>query len=293
MSTPLAPLPRPSDATAASSDDTIDALDVLLTLLENLKWLILWPVLGGLLAYGLAFLLPQKYESTAIIKADGSIAANMTASHVLDAALKNLGYVDGLSEADAEQAREDLSRNISTSVIRGTQLVSLTVAARSPQAAHGMTQEILKLVYVDSRPREAELRRLNSEKATLEQQAAELAAASKTAQQLLEQPVAGTDIGALAESVAALSSNVLRVQTAIHAVERKIDGLSDEDLVQAPTLPKRPSAPRKGVIAAVTAVTIGLFVLVFVLMLRSWRVSRTLDLHAERLAALKRNLHLG
>lgn len=286
------PRPQVGHTESGSDDDSIDVLDVLLTLAENLKWLILWPLVGGAIVYGLTHLLPEKYESAAIIKAEGSIAANMTAAHVLDGALKNLGYLDQLSEEDAEDARQELLRDTTTSVVKGTQLVTLRVARHSPEAAHRMTQEILNMLYADSKPREVELQRLSSEKAMLEQQIAELTAASKTAQQLLENPTAGTNTGALAESIASISSNLVRIQTAIHAVEKKMLGLSNEDLVQPPTLPKRPSAPNKALIAAVSAVAIGFLVLLFVLMRQSWRASHSIELHADRLAALKRRYYL-
>ena len=287
------------------SEDSIDMLGVLLTLAENLKWLILWPLAGGALVYSLTYLLPEQYESAAIIKAEGSIAANMTAAHVLDRALKNLGYLDQLSEEDAEDARQDLLRDTTTSVVRGTQLVTLKVVRHSPEAAHRIAQEtrnnvmlskmqeILNMVYADSRPREVELQRLSTEKTMLEQQIKELAGASKMAQQLLEDPSPGTNTGALAESIASISSNLVRIQTALHAVDKKMLGLSNEDLVQAPTFPKRPSGPKKALIAAVSTVAIGLLMLVFVLMRQSWRASRSVNLHAERLAALKRRYRLG
>ncbi len=293
MSPERATPPQAAQIEGGSDDDSIDVLDVLLTLAENLKWLILWPLLGGAIVYGLTHLLPEQYESTAIIKAEGSIAANMTAAHVLEGALKNLGYLDQLSEEDAEDARQDLLHDTSTSVVRGTQLVTLKVSRHSPEAAHRMTQEILNMLYADSKPRDVELQRLSAEKTMLEQQITELTAASKTAQQLLETPTAGTNTGALAESIASISSNLVRIQTAMHAVEKKMLGLSNEDLVQPPTLPKRPSAPKKALIAAVSSVAIGLLVLVFVLMRQSWRASRSIELHADRLAALKRRYRLG
>lgn len=286
-------LPPVSQTSGHESDDTIDVLDVLLTLAENLKWLILLPVIGGAIVYGLASLLPEKFESTAIIKADGSVSANMTAAHVLDAALKNLGYLDQLDDEEAEDAREHLQRNVSTSVVRGTQLVTLKVAGHSQEAVHRITQEILNMVYLDSRPREAELKRLGTEKAMLEAQAVELTATSKTAQKLLGTPTAGTDTGALAESIASISSNMVRIQAALLVVEAKMHGLSNDDLVQAPTFPQRPVGPKKALIAAVAAVVIGLLALIFVLMRQSWRTSRAIDLHADRLAALKRRYHLG
>ncbi|CDN87695.1 Lipopolysaccharide biosynthesis protein [Hydrogenophaga intermedia] len=282
----------PEHSPMPPGDDSIDLLDVLLTIAENLKWLILWPVLGGALVYGLTHLLPEKYESTSIIKGEGSVAASMTAAHVLDGALRNLGYLDQLNEEQAEEAREDLQRNVSTSVLRGTKLVSLTVAGRTPEAAHRMTQEILNQVYADSKPREVELKRLSAEKTMLDAQVAELAAASKTAQKLLEDPSPRTNTGALAESIASISSSLVEIQTAIRKVDEAMHGLSDEDLVQAPTLPKKPSAPKKALIAAVSAVAIGFAVLVFVLLRQSWRASRSIELHHERVMALKRRYRL-
>jgi uncharacterized protein involved in exopolysaccharide biosynthesis len=296
-----APVPpqRHSTETAVShgdyveNDDSIDVLDVLLTIAENLRWLILWPLVGGAIAYGLTFLLPDKFESTAIIKAENSVASSMTAAHVLDAALKNLGYLDNLSEEQAENARESLRSNISTSVVRGTQLVSLTVVDHSPAAAQRMAQEILNVVYADSKPREVELKRQSAEKSMLEQQIVELTAASKTAQRQLENPTAGANTGALAESIASISSNLVRMQEAIHKVDKKMLGLSAEDLIQAPTLPKKASAPHRPLVAAVCAAVIGLLVLVIVLMRQSWRTSRAFELHGDRVAALKRRYHLG
>lgn len=283
----------PEHSPLTPGDDSIDLLDVLLTLAENLKWLLLWPMIGGALVYGLSFLLPEKYESTAIIKAEGSLAASMTASHVLDAALKNLGYLDQLSEEEAEEAREELQNNISTSVVRGTKLVSVTVNGRSPEAAQRMTREILNQVYADSKPREIELKRLSTEKAMLEAQAAELASASKTAQKLLEDPSPGTNTGALAESIASISSSMVEIQAAIHKVDQAMQGLSNEDLVQAPTLPRKPSAPKRKLIAAVSVMAIGFLVLVLVLLRQSWRASHAIEVHSERLAALKRRYRLG
>ena len=274
-------------------DDSIDLLDVLLTLAENIKWLILLPLLGGAVAYALSLLLAPKFDSTAVIKADSALVSTMTASHVLDGALKNLGYLEGLDEDEAEAARDNLRKNISASVVRGAKLITITVSERSPSAAQRMAQEILNQVYADSKPRDAEFKRLNAEKSMLMQQASELSVASRTAQKLLDESASGVNSGALAESIAAISANIIKIQTGIHDIDKALEGLSNEDLVQAPTLAKKPSAPNKALIAMVAAVVVGLLVMAWVLLRRSWQSSRTIELHAERLAALKRRYRLG
>lgn len=279
-------------------EDSIDALNVLLTIVENLKWLILGPLIGGALVYAMTFALPQKYESTAIIKAESFVASSMTSSHVLNAAMKNLGYFEGLSEDASEDLQESWQENVFASAGRGNQLVTLRVAADSPEAANRMAQEILNQVYIDSKPREVELKRLGAAKALLEQQASEQIHASKAAQKLLEQRLAdeaaqASNIGPIAESIASLSANVVDIQTAILEVEKKMDGLSGDDLVQAPSMPRRPIAPRKGLIAAIAAVAIGFALLAGILIWQSWQTSGSFEQHAERLKALKRRFRLG
>ena len=274
-------------------EDTIDILDVLLTLAENLWLLILGPLLAGALVYGLTFLVPQEYQSTATLRAEADVATYMTTATVLDASLNNLGLLKGLSEEDAEQARIDLQKRVSTQVGRNDKLVTLTVIADSPRAAQSMASEILVHAFSGLRPRGATLKRLETRKATLEQQIKELQVASRTAQKLLEESSPAGDNGLLAESISSLSASVISMQEALLAVEASIQGYTDENVMQAPTLPKKPASPNKALIAILAAVGIGFLLTVFVLLRQFWSASGTSESHQHRLDALKRKYGLG
>ena len=76
-------------------------------------------------------------------------------------------------------------------------------------------------------------------------------------------------------------------------VEKKMRGLTDEDLLQPPTLPKRPVAPKKGLSAAVGAVGVGIFLLLLVFLKQLWVTSSTFEPHQRRLDAIKRKYGLG
>ena len=50
------------------SDDEISLLDILVVLSENIKLLVIGPILVAAAAYGIASLLPKTYESTAWLR---------------------------------------------------------------------------------------------------------------------------------------------------------------------------------------------------------------------------------
>lgn len=282
-----------SAALADDSEDTIDFFDVLLTLAENFWLLLLGPILTGALVYGVTFLLPQTFESTATLRAEADAASYMTTATVLDAALNNLGFLKDLSEEEAELARIDLQRRVSTQVGRNDKLVTLSVAANSPAAAQSMASEILKQTFAGLRPKGAELKRLETQKAALEQQISELQTTSKTAQKLLDESSPAGNMGLLAESISSLSAAQIRMQETLLNVEKKMQGLTDEDLLQPPTLPKRSIAPKKWLTAVLAALAAGIVLLVFVFLRQMWATSSTLQPHQQRLDALKRKYGIG
>lgn len=282
-----------SAAPPADFEDTIDLFDVLLTIAENIWLLILGPLVVGVVVYGITHVVPQKYESTATLRAEADVASYMTTATVLDAALNNLGFLKDLSEDDAEEARIDLQKRVSTQVGRNDKLVTLSVTARSADAAQRMATEILNQTFLGLKPKGAELQRLETQKASLEQQITELQVTSKTAQKLLDESSPTGNMGLLAESISSLSAAQIRMQENLLNVEKKMRGLTDEDVLQPPTLPKRPIAPKKGLTAALAAMAAGIVLLVFVFLRQLWATSRTFEPHQRRLDAIKRRYGLS
>lgn len=278
---------------ALETEDTLDLLGVALTVVENVRLLVLGPLLAGGLAYGLAFLLPQRFESTAIVQGDASTAALMTTAPILTASLKKLGYLTGLSMGETEDALEKLARNVQASIGRNDKLITLVVAGNSPEAAQRLTQEILTNVFAESRPKESEMKRLMAEKELLETQAMELANTSETVQRLLKEASSTGNQGALAESVSTISKNLITIQGNLHAVEKKLSGLTSEDVLQAPTLPQRAVAPRKSFIAFFSVVMTGFLLLLFVFLKQACWNPTVLARHQDRLSALKRRYRFG
>ena len=99
-----------NDPTPASQpDDEISLLDIFAVLSENIKLLVIGPILFAAAAYGIASHLPKTYESTAWLRpvavvsgqSGQGLVANLTSRDALSAFLQNsegLKWSAGLGE---------------------------------------------------------------------------------------------------------------------------------------------------------------------------------------------------
>ena len=266
-------------------DNNVDLFDILLTIAENFRLLVLGSLFAGACTYGMAFLLPPKFESTAVLRAESSVATMMTSPSALHTSLEKLGYLEGLNDAAAEDAREELAKNVRASVGRNDQLVTLTVAGKSPAVAQALNREILNYVYEMSRPKPFEVNRLEIEKDALTQQVADLITTLRRAQHLLGEASPSANLGALAESISSITSNLISLRERLRSIDSTLRGMADEILIQHPTLAQKPVAPRKGMLAALVTLGTGFFLLLFVFTRHAWTTSSS---HEQRLRALKR-----
>ncbi len=278
------PLPMPQP-------DGIGLLDILDTLAENLKLLILGPLAAGLLALGLCFVWPKTFESVAVLQADPAIASFMTTVAVLDTAVQSLSLRKDIT---LEESREELRSRIKTSVGRNDKLLTLSVSGETPAKARATASALLDAIYVQSKPR-------GSQKAKLEKQLLEAQTRLNTAQTTSAQlarsmgaALAGPSrasrmqhtecLDMLAVGSAGLLEASAAAQKQIVELEIQLEGLTDSQLVQAPTLPENPARPDKRKIVAMAVLGSGLLLLVFVFFRSGMRSIKD----SERLVKLSR-----
>lgn len=265
-------------------------LDLLVTLAENLKLLIIGSLLVGLCALGIGFVLPQTYESVAVLQAEQATASLMVTAAVLDPVVASLGLA---KDGTAEDARRKLRDQIKTAVGRNDKLLTLTVSDRAAHQAQAIANAVLRQTYQESRPK-------GTARARLETQLAEAKARLKNAQDAaagllkrLESSGAGVNGGAeLARGYAELLSASGAAQNQIGALETQLEGLSEALLVQAPTLPQKASQPKKGLIAIGATLAAGLALLLFVFMRQALRNTATNSGVAGKWARIRQSLGL-
>jgi capsular polysaccharide biosynthesis protein len=142
-------------APVADAEDEISLLDLLLTVSQNIKLLILGPLAAGLCALGVTFTLPATYESVAILPTN--INSTLRLAAVLDPVVVKLDLTKGKTP---EQARLELNGRIKYSQDKQTKLYTLTVSGDSPQQAQATAKALLKQSYEQNRPRGSNKTRL-------------------------------------------------------------------------------------------------------------------------------------
>lgn len=266
-------------------------LDVLLTLAENVRLLVFGSLLVGLCALGICFLVPKTYQSVSVLQADQSTASVMLTAAVLDPVIVSLGLDKSI---DRDEARRKLLDQIKTSVGRIDKLLTLTVSARSPQQAQAIATALIQLTFQESRPK-------GTVRLRLESQLAEARLRLKNAQemgQILYRQLDGAGAGVnaraeVARGYAELLTATGAAQNQIVLLEAQLEGLSDAQLVQLPTLPENPSYPKKGLIAIGATLAAGLVLLIFIFMRQSFRNTLVSDKNSAKLLRIRKSVGLG
>lgn len=266
-------------------------LDVLLTLAENARLLVFGALGVGLCALVICFMLPQTYQSVSVLQADQSTASVMLTAAVLDPVIASLG----LGKDDtSDEARRKLRDQIKTSIGRVDKLLTLTVSARSPQQAQAIATTVIQRSFQESRPK-------GNVRLRLDAQLAEARTRLKNAQamgQILYQQLDGAGTGSnaraeVARGYAELLSATGAAQNQIALLEAQLEGLSDAQLIQLPTLPERPTSPKKGLIAIGATLVAGLALIVFIFIRQSLRNALAGDENSVKLLRIRKSMGLG
>ncbi len=273
-------------------------LDILVTLAENARLLILGPLLVGLSALGIGYVLPQTFESVAVLQAEQATASLiqasaklMTTAAVLDPVAIKLGLA---KDGSTEGVRRELRSGIKTEVGRTDKLLTLTVSAPTPQRAQSIANAVLEQTYLQSGPK-------GTVRARLEAQLAEakgrLKNAENAATSLLKRlgasAAASTTSGnELALGYAELLNVTSAAQNQVAVLEAQLEGISQALLIQVPTLPQKASQPKKARLAIGATLATGLLLLLVIFIRQALRNTAADADAAGKLARIRRALGL-
>lgn len=274
------------------ADDEIDLLDLLVTVAENIKLLIIGPLVVGLAALGVAFQLPQSFESTVIINSQANdingnlIVALSQSAAVLDPVRQQTNFKP---EKSADDARRDLRKNIKASVGRNDQLVTITATAPTAEQAQQLLSALQAELVKQSQPRGALLSRLEQR---LQQERQAHAAGLKLEAELAELIQSGKANEASTNAYAGLVNSNSRKLVDIQSIEAQMLGLTEDTLVQPATLPQRPVSNKKAMIAVVATLASGFALLLFVFVRQALRNAGANPESAAKMARIRMALGL-
>ncbi len=253
--------------------DEVTLLDLLVVIAENLKLLVVGPVVMGIFALAITYALPQSFTSEAILAlprpvstlsrqstsdarlvpaADMVQAASMMASPiVLDPVIEALKLSQGRS---IQSARAELASRVRATVGKEG-LLRLEVTASTPMEAQSISNAVIDSWLIGTVPSaqdRADLEvRLANARASLAAVQRLLSALSTEGTASLGKPLTRGEAGTSVVAVGELQARYLDESLVI---PRLLQGLSRNVVRQSPTLPTDASAPRKGLIVMVAVI---------------------------------------
>lgn len=278
--------------TTQTPDSDFDLLELVVVILENIRLLLVGPLLAALLALGVAIVNPQKYESVSVLS-----VAQYVEPEVLSGLAASANMQESVSRqlalpmpATREEALREWRELVRLTVDKKNKLVTLSTRADSAEQARRVNQTVLAELFRLTRPRgeaAAVLQaQLESEKTTL---SSALALEAELARQIAKGGAIGDEKGRVYADVLQTKS---RLMSSIGALQLKLAGLGTDDVVQSPTLPDRPISQKKSLTALLAALVTGFVLLLFVALRHSWtRVGARPDA-AEKIRRMRRALGL-
>lgn len=284
-----------------ANENQLDFLDFVIVLAENIRLLILGPLVLGGLAFGVALYLPQSYVSHALLSVPyaayaptrslsqtaslppGHAVSTLVSPQVLDAVIATLNLADGRS---LEVAKFELLGQIKVIKNRDDS-VSLAVTANTPIKAQSIANAVvdcwIKTMLLNEHERMLLEKRLGNAKAALN-------LANRVMSRLTAEPTSKVPSGAgeLAMAISAIGDLQSRYLTDIHDIRRQLEGPSRDDFImQSPSLPTSSVAPKRVVIALMVMLTTAFMLALWVFVRKAWRDAARDSVAAEKLARLR------
>jgi uncharacterized protein involved in exopolysaccharide biosynthesis len=290
---------------AEMDDDEISLLDLLLTISENIKLLVLGPLLAGLVALGISFTLTPTFTARTSIIPPSSSGGGSTASAILESLGPLAGMAGGavglkdpsaavMAYLDSDTLRDELIAKFD--LRKKWESDTQTAARNSLKGAVQVTSDkkngLLVIEVSDSDPKfAAEL--ANAHVVALKDMMRKIALESAKAQrQFLETQ--------LEEAIKKPYQSPLVRETIIQGLIRQVEAVRMDEARDGPVItqvdiaqpPEVKSKPKKALIAVLTTLASGFALLLFVFIRQALRNGSTDPDTAGKLAQIKKSLRL-
>lgn len=283
-----------NETPVSAMDDEIDLLDLLVTVAESWKLLVIAPVLIAIAAFaGATFLKPNLYQSSAILRLAEEDAALLHSAAILDPLAESFGY---LSEAEGvrEDARESLKKDLVSSVDKRTKLVTITAKSNSAEQAQKLNEQAISRLLAELTPK-------GQDKANILQQIEIRKQAISVAETAFEQLVQAFPKGSVGasnaeeavSSIASLVTLVLDNKKAIQEMERQLLVKGPEVFVQTPTLAQKPMPRKRAMVAVIAALASGFALLLFVFIRKALINAGANPESAKKIAQIKQSFGIA
>ena len=283
----------------SAADDEIDLLDLLVTLAENIKLLILAPLTAGLLAFVMMSSSIAIFESSFILQYQKKVGLidkpiDLLTITQLNELVTSPAVLADTAKAQKTNGQEDWAillkqpGAITARVQRNTSQVQVTVKGPNPQTAQAMAQALLKATLENSQPKSEALKVL--------QTAAEKDQAALANARLLEFRISnalndskGID-PIMAQAYTTLLGTMSNLTLAVELSQLKIQGLTETEVISQPTLPNAPATTKRTLVTAIAVLATGFALLLWVFMRKALQDASLDPVSASKIARIRQAL---
>jgi len=276
-----------------SAESEVSLLDLMLVIAENIKLLVIGPIVVGLLALGVSYALPQSFVSQAILalptqtQTATQAAAMMVSPLVLDPIIATYKIGEG---KPLQIARDAFAKRVNAVVGKDGLLrldVTDTSATQAQALANAVIDGWLNSTVPGAQESEDLEKRLEFAQNGLRSVTALLDRLSVDGAVSLSKPLTRGEAGTGLVAVGELQSRYL---ADVLAIPRALKGLSRDVVKQPPTLPAEPVSNKKSLIVVLAALGSGFVLLLFVFMRQAWENAAADPEAALKQSQLKRAL---
>lgn len=251
------------------SDDEISLLDILVTLAEAWRLLIIGPLVVAILAGGVSFLWPKTYESIASLRLNDEEIALLHTAPVLDPLIDKFGF---LAKADGvkDDARQLLKQNLSYSIDKKTKLATLVAKGTSPEDAQALGRNAVEVLLIELQPK-------GQEREAIVQKMA------------LNHQLIADGVGTFMRS----SNKIVDPRVDNIELSLKLKARGAEVFAQEPSLSSKPVSPKRSLIIVLATLASAFVLLLFVFVRKAWRGAVQDESAAIKIQQIKRSLGLS
>jgi hypothetical protein len=247
---------------------------------DNLKLLVLGPILAALVAFAVTSALPRWYTSAAYLVLDEAGArtadARMRSSPVLDKVLSEYNAPRGTLEGRRRFLEDNRHLGVAAGETQRTSnLFRLEYSDESPQIAQKVNTLFIEAWLESTKPGpelratiEAEVERTDTQSKSISELIDRL---QKDAPSLVAQSLQGEFATPILGLIAKRDQNLAQLIT----LRNSLNGKTRDVIFGKPDLPEEPSWPRRGMITILAGFLAALLLLIFVLMRRFWPTSNS------------------
>lgn len=278
--------PNAIDTPPSHTDDEISLLDLLATVTENLRLLVIGPLVVGLAALAISFAVTPTFESRSVLRLGENTTAVLASDDLLAPLLPQAPWID--NNAPRTVQLQELREHIKPSFNKKDNTLSLTVSAPSAEQALKLHQATIEELRKRLLPKGKELEQAEQRRATAQATLDELNTVIPALSQSVTRLSADSEASSRAYSL--LLQQRLAAQQALLDIENSLKPFGDEAFAQMPSLPDKAVKPKKGLIAIVATLASGFALLLFVFMRQAMRNAAHNPQDAQRLQAIKVNI---